>query len=276
MIYVAEMTINHLGSTNVLKAMITAAKDSGANMVKFKFKDVDAYYPDDGKMWRNMNFKAYRRSLEINRGDVQEIVDHCKAVGIDWFSTVHDQASLDFVSGFGPAALKIASMDAAKSDLFDLVVKACGDMDIPMVYSMGGKSHEFFKSALKKIEEAGIEAHILHCVSLYPTPDGLSNCRYVRRMLGEVSASSRVSIGYSGHEVGYAASIIAALSGATMIERHFSLSRDFKIHHLECALLPREYREMIDSVSKVLKEDSRDSATSSGESRFLDDLDYGS
>jgi len=51
---------------------------------------------------------------------------------------------------------------------------------------------------------------------------------------------------------------------------------EMTINHLECALLPREYREMIDSVSKVLKEDSRDSATSSGESRFLDDLDYGS
>jgi sialic acid synthase SpsE len=276
MIYVAEATINHLGSTNVLKAMITEAKSAGADYVKFKFKDVASYYPDDGKKWRGMNFKAYRNSLEINRADVQGIVDHCNEIGIRWFTTVHDQASLDFIKPFGPHALKIASMDAANEVLLNLVVSECQELSIPMVYSMGGKTHEFFVDALRKIEEADIDCHILHCVSIYPTPDGMSNCGYVSKMLWEVNPSGRVSIGYSGHEVGYAASIIAALNGATMIERHFSLSRDFKIHHLECALLPNEFRDMIDCISRVLNENSSSSDISTGESRFLDDKDYGS
>jgi len=274
MLYVAELTINHIGSTNIIKAMITEAKKSGADFVKFKFKDVESYYPNDGKKWRNLNFKEYRNSLEINRDDVWDIVNHCNSVGIKWFTTIHDQASLDFIKPYQPCALKIASMDAAKKELFDLTIDACKEMSVPLVYSMGGKTHEFYRAALSKIEESGVDAYILHCVSIYPTPDGMSNCGYVSKMRSELS-SDRVSVGYSGHEVGYAASVVAALNGATMIERHFTLSRDLKIHHLECALLPEEFRDMVDFISRVKMENASDSETSSDESKFLEGLDYG-
>ena len=38
MIYVAELSINHLGMLNIAKAMIKAAKNSGADYVKIKIK----------------------------------------------------------------------------------------------------------------------------------------------------------------------------------------------------------------------------------------------
>lgn len=254
--------------------MISEAKKSGATQVKFKFKNVDSYYSDPSKRWRHMPFSDYRKSLEIDRGDMQKIVTHCRDVGIEWSTTVHDQESLDFVVPFGPAALKIASMDAAKSELFDLVSDKCKELGIPFIYSMGGKTHDFYIEALRRIEEKDIEAYILHCVSIYPTPEGLSNTGYIRKMIEEVS-SPKVTIGYSGHEVGYDATLVAALNGAGMIERHFSLSRDLKIHHLECALLPDEFAAMVSSAKGVVLESKTASDISEGEKDFLEKRDYG-
>ena len=59
-IITSELSINHLGMINIAKAMIKSSKDSGATIVKLKYKNVNKYYEDTGKKWRNMNFKKYR------------------------------------------------------------------------------------------------------------------------------------------------------------------------------------------------------------------------
>ena len=274
MIFVAELTINHLGMNNIAKAMITEAKNAGANYVKFKFKDVDKYYPDNGKKWRNFNFKEYRGSLELDRDSFQELVDHCNKIGIGFFSTIHDQDSLDFISQFDPAMYKIASMDADKPELFKMVVKKCKEENKPLVYSMGGKRHDFFVDAVERIEEAGVKAFVLHTVSSYPTPAGVSNIDYIKDMILDAEDTKNLFIGYSGHEEGYAASIGAALNGVTMIERHFSLSRDLKIHHIKCSLLPEEFRAMVDIINELEQEVGKNSSFSEGEMSFLKDMNY--
>ena len=82
--FVAEMTINHLGMKDILKKMIISAKDSGATLVKMKLKNVSNYYVDDGKKWRNFEFKAYRESLELSKDDFFEIDYFCRENGISW------------------------------------------------------------------------------------------------------------------------------------------------------------------------------------------------
>ena len=86
-IIVAELSINHLGMVNIAKAMVKSAQESGATMVKLKYKSVDDYYANDGKKWRNFNFKSYRKSLELSQDDIKDLSEYCGEIGIEWFTS---------------------------------------------------------------------------------------------------------------------------------------------------------------------------------------------
>lgn len=254
-IMVAELSINHLGMVKIAQKMIDEAVAGGANLIKLKFKNVKKYYKDDGKKWRNFDFKTYRGSLELSKEDFGYLAEYCNSKGIRWFCTVHDEEGLDFIKTFNPPFYKVASMDAGKTKLVDKVMKLCSEESKPLIISLGGKSDEFVSKLVDKINQFELKAFLLHTVSIYPTPDGKSNITYITHLRSKFE-SDNIKIGYSGHEVGYAPSILATLQGAKMIERHFALSLDWDIHHLGCALTPEKYREMNETIDKLILENN--------------------
>ena len=165
-IIVAELSINHLGMVNIAKKMIDSAVECGANLIKLKCKNVKKYYKNDGKKWRNFNFKEYRQSLELSKDDFRELAEYCNSKGIDWFCTVHDAEGLEFIRSFKPPFYKVASMDAGKSDFVDEVINSCKSDDKPLIISLGGKDDEFTDALVSKISNSGIKAFLLHTVSI--------------------------------------------------------------------------------------------------------------
>ena len=61
-----------------------------------------------------------------------------------------------------------------------------------------------------------------------------------------------VQVGYSGHEIGYAASLLAVNSNAYMIERHVTLSKNLNIHHIDAAITVEEYKELINLTNQIV------------------------
>ena len=85
---------------------------------------------------------------------------------------------------------------------------------------------------------------INHCVAEYPCKK--ENLRFGNiKILKDLFETDRVKIGYSGHEEGVRPTLGAAFLGASCIERHFCLSRESFVHHIECSLEPDEYKEMV-------------------------------
>lgn len=252
---VAELSINHLGMVKIAQKMIDGALSGGADLVKLKYKDVDKYYKNDGKKWRGFNFKDYRSSLELSKDDFSYLADYCNSKSIKWFCTIHDEEGLNFIKKFDPPYYKVASMDVNKSKLVEKVMSLCSKEKKPLIISLGGKSDKFVESLIEKINSFNIQAFLLHTVSIYPTPDSKSNITYISYLKNKFE-SDKVKIGYSGHEVGYCPSILAALQGVAMIERHFSLSLDWKIHHIKSALTPEEYKEMNATIDKLILENN--------------------
>jgi len=273
-IMVAELSINHLGMVKIAQKMIDEAVAGGANLIKLKYKNVNKYYKNDGKKWRNFNFKTYRQSLELSKEDFTYLANYCNNKGINWFCTVHDEEGLQFINTFDPPYYKVASMDADKQHLVDKVMKLCAKENKPIIISLGGKSDFFVDSLVSKINKHKLKAYLLHTVSIYPTPDGKSNIAYITHLRNKFE-SDNIKIGYSGHEVGYAPTILACLQGAQMIERHFSLSMDWKIHHIGCSLTPEKYKEMNETLDKLILESSAVfSEFHKEELEFLKNLDY--
>ena len=273
-IMVAELSINHMGMVKIAQKMIDEAIAGGADLIKLKYKNVKKYYKDDGKKWRNFNFKKYRGSLELSEKDFIYLANYCNSKNIKWFWTVHDEEGLKFIQKFNPPYYKVASMDAGKGDLVSKVMKLCADENKPMIISLGGKTDQFVSNLVEKIDSHGIKAFMLHTVSIYPTPDGKSNITYITHLKKKFE-SENIKIGYSGHEIGYAPSILATLQGAAMIERHFSLSMDWKIHHIGCSLTPKTYREMNLTIDKLIMENNAGLTEFHREELdFLKDLKY--
>jgi sialic acid synthase SpsE len=244
MIFVAELSINHLGMINIAKAMIIAAKNSGANFIKIKIKNVNKYYKKKPSKWRGYDFLNYRESLELSVENIKEIIIFCKKIGIGWFSTVHDEESLNFIKQFKPSFIKIASMDNKNTNLIKKVISTCKKNKVPLIVSIGGQNETETANTVQVIKKANIKCFILHTVSIYPVPVGNSNIGYIDYLINKYQ-SNNIKIGYSGHEEGFGASIVAGLKKIHMIERHFTLDRNLKIHHIRSALLPYEFSEMI-------------------------------
>jgi sialic acid synthase SpsE len=273
--YVAEMTINHLGMKNILKKMISSAHDAGSTIVKLKLKNVDNYYSEDGKKWRNFDFKQYRNSLELSREDIIEIDAFCRDRNIPWFCTVHDLDSLNFIKQFDVPYFKIASMDIGNEEFCRNVATVASNKSASMVVSVGGKDLDFTDKLIETLRQYKMPVTLLHTVSIYPTPLGQSNTNRIKILKKRYESEDWLTIGYSGHEIGYAASINAAVVGAEMIERHFTLSRNWNIHHIQSALEPKEFGKMVKLITEIAQEKALSSADPiPGEESFLLERNY--
>lgn len=271
--FIAELSINHLGMVNIAKAMIKSAKEAGASFIKIKIKDVGNYY-ERSKKWRNYDFKLYRKSLELSIKDIEEINRYCKKLKIKWFSTIHDKYGLEVIKKYKPPFYKIASMDGKNTELFDLVLSQCKKDKVPLIYSTGGENKNNLENIIDKVKKNKIKTYLLHTVSVYPTPRGHSNINYIDKLIEKYS-SEDIKIGYSGHEEGYAATLLASRKNILMIERHITLSRNYKIHHIDAALLPNEYKNMVDLVYDMYEEDTKIvREISKKESDFLNNKKY--
>jgi sialic acid synthase SpsE len=254
---VAELTVNHIGSKHIVTAMMLSAKENGADYIKLKLKNVKSYYSSSStsgtKKWRNFEFQTYRSSLELTFEDLHYINSFAISNDIKWFSTIHDIDSLNLIRKFKVPFYKIASMDISNKELFDEVLNACKEDSKIFIFSIGGISLEETRNIVKKINHKNVKAILLHTVSIYPTPIGKSNINYLDLLMQEFK-NDNISVGFSDHEEGISASVLASLKGIVMIERHFSLSKELKIHHIKTALLPNEFMLMVNTIKDIKEE----------------------
>jgi N-acetylneuraminate synthase len=245
--FVAEFTTNHLGNLNLLLRMTEKAASAGATFIKMQKKDVPSFYPQERldsayESPYGKTYYEYRSLLEFGDDDFSRFDQRCRELGIRWFCTAQDSASLDFVLKFDLPAYKVASINARNLGLLREVA-ARVPRDKRIIISVGGSSLSEVESALSVFDRHSV--YLLHCVAEYPCPlDSLrlGNIAVLREKFG----SDRVRIGYSGHEVGVAPSLAAIALGADLVERHFALTRSSFAHHIECSLEPDEFKELCD------------------------------
>jgi len=218
---VAEIGINHNGDLDTAKDMILSAKETGANAVKFQKRTPELCVPKEQRNmmretpWGYITYMEYRERVEFGEEDYREIDRYCKEIGIDWFVSVWDESSVDFIKKFDPLCYKLPS--ASLTDL-KLLQKVRGTGK-PMIISTGMSTPEQIGAAVELIGLKDLV--ILHSTSSYPcNPDELN-----LMVIPTLKEKYDCPIGYSGHEVGLIPSVVAVGLGANMVERHFTLDR---------------------------------------------------
>jgi len=112
---VAEIGINHNGDIKIAKAMIDAAVHAGVDAVKFQKRTPEICTPPEQQKqmretpWGYITYLDYRYKVEFNEEQYREIDRHCKEKGIDWFVSVWDEQSVDFMESFDTPVYKIPS-----------------------------------------------------------------------------------------------------------------------------------------------------------------------
>lgn len=218
---VAEIGINHNGDFDTAKQMIESAKQAGVDAVKFQKRTPILCVPPEqrGQMretpWGYITYMEYREKMEFGEKAYQQINTLCRKLGIDWFVSVWDEPSVDFMEKFEPLCYKIPSASLTDHNLLNKV-KSTGR---PIILSTGMSEDLQIDEAVKV---TGVDNLLLtHTTSAYPcNPQELN-----LRMLETLRQRYTCPIGYSGHEVGLVTSVVAVALGACMVERHFTLDR---------------------------------------------------
>ena len=217
---VAEIGINHNGDLELAKRLISVAVAAGCDAVKFQKRTVDVVYTaEELASPRESPFGTtngeLKRGLEFGFDEYSEIDDYCRTVGVTWFASCWDEASVDFIDQFGVPCYKIAS--ASLTD--DNLLRHTRSKGKPVILSTGMSTLEEIDHAVDVLGKRDLV--LLHSCSTYPASYDELNLRAIQVLQTRYG----VPVGYSGHETGIPSSVAAVVLGATCVERHISLDR---------------------------------------------------
>jgi len=243
---IAELGINHNGYMNMVKKLIDLAVEAGFDAVKFQKRTIDIVYseadrnkpreipmdilknalerqalPEEAVKRLKENITAttngdQKYCLELVQKEYEEINRYCKEKNIMWFSSCWDEASVDFIDKFNPPCYKIAS--ASLTD--DGLLKYTRSKGKPVILSTGMSTIEQIEHAIDVLGKENLI--LMHCVGTYPAKTEDLNLTVITSLKEKFPD---LIVGYSGHEVGVSPSIMAAVLGAKIIERHITLDR---------------------------------------------------
>lgn len=218
---VAEIGINHNGDIENAKKMIVAAKNAGVDAVKFQKRTPELCVPIEQRNhmretpWGYVTYLDYRRKVEFGKKEFDEIDSFCKEHKIDWFTSVWDEPSVDFMEEYRPVCYKVPSASVTDHAL----LKKIHATNRPVILSTGMSTMEQIREAVNIFDMKNLI--VLHATSTYPCEYNELNLRMISSLQKEFSCP----IGYSGHEVGLIPSVVAVAFGACMVERHITLDR---------------------------------------------------
>ncbi|MFK7763605.1 MAG: pseudaminic acid synthase [Roseobacter sp.] len=258
---IAEVSANHNGSIDRALQTIKAAKETGVDAVKIQTYTPDTMTIDtDSKdfvihdgLWKGRTLYDLYGEAHTPFEWHARMVDYAKQLGLTLFSSPFDETAVDLLERLDVPAFKVASFE-----LVDLpLVKYIAQKKKPMLMSTGMASLEEVGEAIETAKSNGCsEIAIFHCISSYPAPLDQANLSAIRLLQREFD----VEVGLSDHTLGNLASVVATSLGATVIEKHFTLSRAEGGVDSTFSLEPKEMKSLV--------EDTRQAFSAIGEGTF--------
>ncbi|XP_052902130.1 sialic acid synthase [Anopheles moucheti] len=258
---VAEIGQNHQGSLSTAKQMIKAAKQCGADCVKFQRSNLTEKFTADAlarpyvgpnswgntygehKAWLEFSITQYR---ELQRfASENDVAFTASAMDAASFRELEEQLSVPFI--------KIGSGDADNLPL----LRYAANRSVPLIISTGMQDWNHICTMYSMFRHRN-DVALLHCVSSYPTPAEDTMLRMIPLLRNQFPA---LTFGYSGHELGIQLSVASVGLGAQIIERHFTLDKSWKGTDHQASLNPAEFTRMVHCVRALEAQPSRDSAS---------------
>lgn len=249
---VAEMSANHNRDLDHALALLRAAKEAGADAVKVQTYTADTMTLDcdredfriKGTLWDGHRLHNLYAEAALPWEWHPPLQAAARDLGLDFFSTPFDATAVEFLQRLDVPAYKIASFE-----LVDLpLLRAVAATDKPVILSTGMATLGEIEEAVTTLRQADChELVLLKCASAYPADPAEMN------LLGmpELERLFATPVGLSDHTLGIALPIAATALGATIIEKHFTLSRELPSPDRAFSLEPDEFRAMSEAVRQA-------------------------
>lgn len=219
---IAECGINHSGSLDIAKQLISVAKSAGCDFVKFQKRNPDKCVPEHQKNvmrdtpWGEMTYLDYKKRIEFGDAEYGEIERFCNMIGIEWLVSVWDVDSVETAVKFRNPYIKVPSACITDYSLL-YAVRAT---KIPVILSTGMSTMGMIEKAVDILN--GNVACIMHCVSTYPAEADEQNMNCIITLKKRFPS---IPVGFSNHFPGLTFIPVAAALGAEFIEFHITLDR---------------------------------------------------
>ncbi len=253
---VAEAGTAHGGSRDTAFALCKAARDAGADVVKFQHVIADEIvHPATGEVALpsgSVPLHSRFRSLEKDVSFFEAIAEYCDEIGIEFLCSVFGAKSLLDIASLGVRRLKVASPELNHIPLLKNIKRIfLHDQSRSIIISSGVSRLGDIESALGVLGRGAIT--LLHCVTVYPAPESAYNLA----VISPLSLLLGVPVGVSDHSLHpTAVPAVAAAEGAIMIEKHLTLDQGGGGLDDPVALDPGGFARMVEAVRLV--EDATD------------------
>ncbi|CAM8663993.1 SpsE Sialic acid synthase [Oxalobacteraceae bacterium] len=251
---IAEMSGNHNQSLERALAIVDAAAKAGAHGLKIQTYTPDTMTIDlDEREFRISDSKSLWAGASLYKlyGEAytpwewhQPIFDHARALGMIPFSTPFDETAVDFLESLNVPCYKIASFENTDVQLIRRVA-ATGK---PLIMSTGMATVAELDESVRAARAAGCrDLILLKCTSTYPATAENTNIRtipHMRELFG-------CEVGLSDHTMGSGVSVASVAMGATVIEKHFTLSRAEGGVDSAFSMEPAELTDLVEATERA-------------------------
>ncbi|MSQ69836.1 MAG: pseudaminic acid synthase [Betaproteobacteria bacterium] len=225
---IAEISGNHNGSLSRAMQIVESAAKAGAHALKLQTYTADTmtldistgdfHISDPGSPWSGRTLYDLYRDAATPWEWHQPIFDHCRELGMIGFSTPFDATAVDFLESLNVPCYKIASFENIDLPL----IRKAASTGKPLIISTGMASAAEIDEAVQSARGAGCrDIVLLKCTSSYPADPSQSNLGTIPNL----RETFQCEVGLSDHTLGIGAAVAAVALGATVIEKHVTLSR---------------------------------------------------
>lgn len=253
-IIIAEAGVNHNGSYELAKKMVLAAKEAGADYIKFQTAKpelvISRYAPKAIYQQENTNKEESQldmcKAIHLSLDSYVPLKAYCDEVGIKFLSTPFDLVSVDVLRSLDMDYYKVPSGEITNLPYLEKVAK----INIPVILSTGMSNLGDIEAAIDILEKNGLcreQIILLHCNTEYPTPYEDVNLNAMQTM----ASAFGVKVGYSDHTKGLEVSLAATAMGACVIEKHFTLNKAMEGPDHKASLEPSELKQLVTSIRRI-------------------------
>jgi len=252
---IAELSANHNHNYDIAYKTISAAKESGADAIKFQTYTADTitikstqeyFFINQNTLWDGRTLYDLYKEAHTPWEWQPKLKEYAESIGLICFSSPFDFSSVDFLERMNVPAYKIASFEITDIPL----IKYVASKNKPVIISTGIAKLSDIELAVDTCRKVGNEnIALLKCTSAYPAPVEESNLLTIPHLRDTFN----VIPGLSDHTMGSTVAIAAVALGAKIIEKHFILDRKLGGPDAEFSMEPNEFKEMVQAIRDVEK-----------------------
>ncbi len=253
---VAEIGCNHNHNKELAKKMIDEAKKCGVDAVKFQTFNSSlliSKYAEKAEYQKkttgeNENQLEMTRKLELSHEDYLYLRDYARSLGLEVFSTAFDFESIKFLEQEKQKIWKIPSGEITNLPYLEKISSIEIENKL-IILSTGMSTIEEIRQAISILQsKRKNRIIILHCNTEYPTPDEDVNISAIQDLQQNFP---NYEIGFSDHSIGCIGAIMSVAYGITLIEKHFTLDKNFPGPDHKASATPQELKKLVESVRRA-------------------------